>query len=53
MNYFDYLRMTNKEDTKDNYIAYLVQIMDYSLKDAKEYADFIYKNTKDDEIELI
>lgn len=43
MNYFDYLRMTKQEDTKENYIEYLIRIVGYTEKQAEEQARYFYK----------
>ena len=43
MNYFDYLRMTKQEDTKEVYIEYLVNIVKYDLKRAEQEANVFYK----------
>ena len=42
MNYFDYLRLTRKEDTRDTFIEYLVSILDYTEKNAIEYSKLYY-----------
>ena len=44
MNYFDYLRMTRQEDTKENFIKYLINILDYEKENANNYADFMFKS---------
>ena len=48
MNYFDYLRMTRKKDTKDNFIDFLVSIVGYNKKDAKKYASYYYQIENED-----
>lgn len=35
MNYFDYLRMTGKEDTKESFIDYLIEILGYTEQEAE------------------
>lgn len=42
MNYFDYLSMENYEDTKENFIKYLINIKDYNKEDATRYANLYY-----------
>lgn len=44
MNYFDYLRMTGLKDNEENFINYLVNICNYDLKGAKDYASFMYNH---------
>lgn len=46
MNYFDYLRMTKQEDTKENFIDYLIKIVGYTKKQAEEQARYYYKEEK-------
>ena len=42
MNYFDYLRMTNKEDTKENFEQYLVEVLDYTIDQAERESNWYY-----------
>ena len=42
MNYFDYLRLTGKEDTKNNFITFLIDIMSYTKNQAEDYAKICY-----------
>lgn len=51
MDYFSYLRIMEKEDTKGNYIDFLIDIVDYSVNDAINYANFIYGNKEEKEVE--
>lgn len=44
MNYFDYLRITNKKDTKENFIEYLINILDYEKENAINYANIMFKS---------
>ena len=44
MDYFSYLRLMEKEDIKDNFIQYLIDIVDYEKNDAINYANFMYEN---------
>lgn len=37
MNYFDYLRMQRLEDTKENFIAFLVDVEGYTEIQAIQY----------------
>lgn len=41
MDYFSYLSMTRKEDTKENFVAYLVDVVGYTeekaIKESKIY----------------
>ena len=43
MNYYDWLRITGLEDTKNNFIDYLIAQKDYTIEEAKDYADFIFQ----------
>lgn len=43
MNYFDYLGMTGKKDTKENFISYLVDILDYTENKAIEISKIHYR----------
>lgn len=47
MDYFSYLRMTYKEDTKDNFEDYLIEVLGYSIQDAKKESDFMYREGED------
>lgn len=42
MNYFDYLRLTSKKDTKESFIAYLIDILDYTEIEAERYAKIYF-----------
>lgn len=42
MNYFDYLSITKQKDTKDTYIKYLIEIVDYSEEQAIKYSSMFY-----------
>lgn len=46
MNYFDWLRITRQEDTKEHFFDYLISQKDYTTEEAKKYADFIYNNER-------
>lgn len=47
MNYFDYLRFTKKEDTKETFEEWLIKVMDYSIEDAKRESDFMYREEEE------
>lgn len=47
MDYFSYLRFTGKEDTKDNFEDYLIEVLGYSINDAKRESDFMYRGEED------
>lgn len=38
MNYFDYIAFNKIEDTKNNFIKYLVDILDYTKEEAEKEA---------------
>lgn len=42
MNYFDYLRITNKKDVKDTFIEFLINYMDYTKDNAERYSSLFY-----------
>ena len=42
MNYFDYLWWYKLEDTKDNFITYLIEELNWCKKDAVEYTKTFY-----------
>lgn len=42
MNYFDYLRATRKEDTKENFIKYLIEVLEYTEEKAEKEAKIYY-----------
>lgn len=42
LTYFDWLRITGREDTKENYILYLIKVMLYSEEEAKKDAQLYY-----------
>ena len=42
MNYFDYLSLTRKEDTRDTFIEYLVSVLDYTEQEAIEESKLFY-----------
>ena len=43
MTYFDYLRMLDLRDTRDVFIEYLINVLDWSKNDAIDYAVIMYK----------
>ena len=43
MTYFDYLRMLDLKDTRDAFIEYLINVLDWSKNDAIDYAVIMYK----------
>ena len=47
MSYFDYLGATKKEDNKKNYILYLIDILQYTAKEAEQEANIYYTNKED------
>ena len=46
MNYFDYLSYTNKKDTRDNFIQYLVEVMGYTEDVAIKESEIYYGGIK-------
>ena len=44
MNYFDYLSLTRKKDTRDTFIEYLVSVLDYTEQEAIEESKIFYEN---------
>ena len=42
LDYFSYLRMCNLQDTKENYIGYLIEVNGENYENAKSIAEFMY-----------
>ena len=42
MDYFSWLSLTRKEDTRENFVLYLIEILDYKEEDAEHYAKFYF-----------
>jgi hypothetical protein len=47
MDYFSYLSITKKEDTKDNFIDYLI-CLGHEVDKAEELANIYYKEVKNE-----
>ena len=43
MNYFDYLSLMDKKDTRKNFIDYLIKILDYTEEKAIEISKIYYR----------
>lgn len=43
LTYFDWLRLTAREDTENNFILYLIKVLQYKEEDAKKEASIYYK----------
>lgn len=43
MTYFDYVNMLDIRDTKDAFIEYLINVLDWKKTDAIDYAVIVYK----------
>lgn len=43
MTYFDYVSMLDIKDTRDTFIEYLVNVLDWKKDDAIDYAVMLYK----------
>ena len=43
MTYFDYIIMLDLKDTRDAFIEYLVNVLDWKKTDAIDYAVIMYK----------
>ena len=43
MTYFDYTIMLDIKDTRDTFIEYLVNVLDWKKDDAIDYAVILYK----------
>lgn len=42
MNYFDYLRLTSKEDTQESFEEYLIEVLDYTVEEAERLSKWYY-----------
>lgn len=42
MNYFDYLSLTDKKDTRENFISYLIEVLDYTEESAIKTSKIYY-----------
>lgn len=43
INYFDYLSMTGRKDTRDNFEKYLIEVLDYTIQEAEKESEIYYK----------
>lgn len=43
MNYFDYLSLFDKRDTKESFVDYLIEILDYSEETAIKTSEIYYR----------
>ena len=46
LNYFDYLRITKLKDTKDNFVLYLIKILNYTKEQANNEVKYYYKEVE-------
>ena len=46
MTYFDYINILDLKDTKDAFIEYLVNVLDWKKTDAIDYAVIMYKQER-------
>lgn len=46
LDYFSYLKIIKKQDTKENFASYLINVLDYDEEQAKKDSEFYYNMEK-------